>query len=113
MGQRACMAGGHAYRLQFPAWQPELLSTQSPTCRDGIAWTFTVSLATLCLAIILTAVARSNFPRPVNWMGTLIITALGILAVLADNPLTLVLIWAAIDLSELVAQMRVVENLAE
>jgi len=77
---------------------------------DGIAWTFSVSLATFCLAIILTAVARSNFPRPINWMGVLIITSLGILAVLADNPLTLVLIWAAIDLSELVAQMRVVEN---
>jgi hypothetical protein len=43
-------------------------------------------------------------------MGTLILTSLGILAVLADNPLTLVLIWAAIDISELIAQMRVVED---
>ena len=43
-------------------------------------------------------------------MGTLILTALGILAVVADNPLTLVLIWAAIDISELIAQMRVVED---
>ena len=97
--------------LQFPAWQPALLFTQSPTfVADGIAWTFALSLATLCLAIILTAVARSNFPRPINWMGTLILTSLGILAVLADNPLTLVLIWAAIDISELIAQMRVVED---
>jgi hypothetical protein len=97
--------------LQFPAWQPASLFSQSPTfVGDGIAWTFSVSLATLCLAIILTAVARSNFPRPVTWMGVLILTSLGILAVLADNPLTLVLIWAAIDLSELVAQMRVVED---
>jgi hypothetical protein len=97
--------------LQFPAWQPAALFSQSPTfVGDGIAWTFALSLATLCLAIILTAVARSNFPRPVNWMGTLILTALGILAVLADNPLTLVLLWAAIDMSELIAQMRVVED---
>src|SRR5215211_309533 len=97
--------------LQFPAWQPALLFTQSPTfVGDGIAWTFALSLTTLCLAIILTAVARSNFPRPINWMGTLILTSLGILAVLADNPLTLVLIWAAIDISELIAQMRVVED---
>ena len=50
--------------LQFPAWQPEVLFAQSPTfVGDGIAWTFALSLATLCLAIILTAVVRSNFPR--------------------------------------------------
>ena len=97
--------------IKFPTWQPEVLFSQSPTfVGDGIAWTFSLSLATLCLAIILTAVVRSNFPRPINWMGTLILTALGILAVVADNPLTLVLIWAAIDISELIAQMRVVED---
>ena len=99
------------FALQFPAWKPEILFSQSPTfVADGVAWTFAVSLATLCLAIILTAVVRSNFPRPINWMGTLILTLLGILAVLADNPLTLVLIWAAIDISELIAQMRVVKE---
>lgn len=97
--------------LQFPAWQPASLFSQSPTfVGDGIAWTFSLSLSTLCLAIILTAVVRPNFPRPTSWVGTLILTALGILAVLADNPLTLVLIWAAIDISELIAQMRVAEN---
>lgn len=97
--------------IQFPAWQPQILFTQSPTfVGDGIAWIFSLSLATLCLAIILTAVVRSNFPRPINWVGTLILTALGILAVVADNPLTLVLIWSAIDISELIAQMRAVED---
>jgi hypothetical protein len=97
--------------LQFPAWQPASLFSQSPTfVGDEIAWAFSVSLTTLCLAILLTAVVRSNFPRVVNWIGTLILTALGVLAVVADNPLTLVLIWAAIDISELIAQMRVLED---
>jgi len=97
--------------LRFPAWQPDLLFLQSPEFfGDELAWTFAVSLATLCLAIILTAVVRSNFPRPINWTGTLILTALGILAVVADNPLTLVLLWAAIDISELVTQMRLIED---
>ena len=97
--------------LQFPTWQPAVLFSQHPTfVGDGVAWTFAVSLTTLCLAIILTAVVRSNFPRAINWMGTLILTSLGILAVVADNPLTLVLIWAAIDISELIAQIRVVED---
>lgn len=97
--------------LQFPAWQPTSLFSQSPTfVGDEIAWAFAVSLTTLCLAIILTAVVRSNFPRVINWIGTLILTALGVLSVVADNPLTLVLIWAAIDISELIAQMRVMED---
>ena len=99
------------FALQFPAWQPALLFSQSPTfVADGIAWAFAISLTTLCLAIIITAVVRSNFPRVINWMGTLILTSLGVLAVVADNPLTLVLIWAAIDISELIAQIRVVED---
>jgi hypothetical protein len=99
------------FALQFPAWQPALLFSQSPTfVGDEIAWTFAISITTLCLAIILTAAVRSNFPRPINWMGTLILTALGVLAVVADNPLTLVLIWAAIDISELIAQLRVVQD---
>jgi hypothetical protein len=97
--------------LQFPAWQPALLFSQSPTfVGDRLAWTFAVSLTTLCLAIILTAVVRADFPNAGEWIGTLILTSLGILAVVADNPLTLVLIWAAIDLSDLIAQMRVVED---
>jgi len=97
--------------LQFPAWQPALLFSQSPTfVGDEVAWAFAISLTTLCLAILLTAVVRNNFPRTLSWMGTLILTSLGILAVAADNPLTLVLIWSAIDLSELIAQMRVEED---
>lgn len=99
------------FALQFPAWQPTSLFSQSPTfVGDEIAWAFSVSLTTVCLAILLTAVVRSNFPRVINWIGTLIITALGVLSVVADNPLTLVLIWAAIDISELIAQMRVLED---
>jgi hypothetical protein len=99
------------FALQFPAWQPTYLFTQSPTfVADEIAWAFAVSLTTLCLATILTAVVRSNFPRVINWTGTLILAGLGVLAVVADNPLTLVLIWAAIDISELIAQIRAMEN---
>ncbi len=97
--------------LQLPLWKPETLFQQSPFfIADGISWAFALSLVTLCLGVIVTAVARSNFPSPLSWIGVLILTALGILAVTADNPLTLVLIWAAIDLVELISQMRLVED---
>src|SRR5574341_87373 len=97
--------------LQFSIWQPSLLFSQSPTfIADGIAWAFVVSLVALCLSIIITSVVRSNFPQTMSWAGILILTSLGVLAMVADNPLTLVLIWAAIDLAELIAQLRSVED---
>jgi hypothetical protein len=97
--------------LQFSIWQPASLFSQSPTfIADDIAWVFTLSIVTLCLAIIITSVVRSNFPNVVSWIVILILTSLGVLAMVADNLLTLVLIWAAIDLAELIAQMRFVED---
>ena len=97
--------------LQFSIWQPSTLFFQSPTLiADGISWAFSASLSALCLAIIITSVVRANFPSPLTWVGSLVLTSFGILAVVADNPLTLVLIWAAIDLVELVTQMRFVED---
>src|SRR6185436_6210905 len=97
--------------IQLPLWQPVLLFPQSPFfVADGTSWAFAVSLATLCLAVIITAVVRDNFPYPLSWFGILILTTLGILAVTADNPLTLVLLWAAIDASELISQMRIVDE---
>jgi len=98
-------------QIQLPLWQPELLFPQSPFfVADGIAWVFAVSLVSLCLAVIVTAVIRDNFPYPLSWIGILIMTAIGVFAVTADNPLTLVLLWAAIDIAELIAQMRIVED---
>ena len=98
-------------QIQLPLWQPALLFPQSPFfVADRIAWAFAVSLVSLCFAVILTAVARDNFPYPLSWIGILIMTAIGIFAVTADNPLTLVLLWAAIDIAELIAQMRIVED---
>lgn len=92
-------------------WQPEIIFRQSPLfVADGIAWAFALSILTISLAVIVTAVARDNFPSPVSWIGILILTAFGILAVTADNPLTLVLLWAAIDLTEMISQMRFVED---
>src|SRR6266487_3697438 len=97
--------------LQFASWQPTTIFSQSPTfIADDISWLFVFSLITLCLAIVITTVVRAKFPSPISWAGTLILTSFGMLAVVADNPLTLVLIWAAIDLVELIAHMRVVED---
>jgi len=97
--------------LQFASWQPTTIFSQSPTfVADSISWVFVFSLVTLCLAIVITTVVRAKFPSPISWAGTLLLTSLGVLAVVADNPLTLVLIWAAIDLVELIVQIWYVED---
>ena len=97
--------------FQFSLWQPETVFRQSPLfVADGISWAFALSIVTVCVAMILTAVARENFPDPVSWIGVLLLTAFGVLAVTADNPLTLVLLWAAVDITEVISQMRFVES---
>lgn len=97
--------------LQLPLWRPENIFRQSPLfIVDGTSWVFALSVTTICLAVIVTAVARENFPGPVSWAGVLVLTALGVLAVTADNPLTLVLLWAAIDLLEMSSQLWFVED---
>jgi hypothetical protein len=78
----------------FPSW-PILLV-------DRLSWPYTVALGTLALAGILTEVARASEADWSSWSASLVLTALGILAVYAGNPLTLLLTWTAIDLFELV-----------
>ena len=97
--------------FQLPRWEPAslFLETLSFTA-DPLTWPFAFSIATLILAVILTAVARENFPTPLPWAVVLVLGGLGLLAVLADNPLSLLMAWSAIDLTELIAQLRSVEG---
>jgi hypothetical protein len=93
--------------LALPAWQPAGLFADSPAfLADRLSWPYAFSLVTLALAVLLTGVARENFPSAVTWAGTLTLIGMGLLAVTAANPLTLVLVWTAIDLAELVSRLR-------
>ena len=93
--------------LALPSWQPTSLFSESPTfAADRFSWPYALSLITLALAILLTAPVREDFPNSFSWAGSLTLCAIGLLAVTANNPLTLVLVWAALDLTELVAMLR-------
>ncbi len=97
--------------LDLPPWGPSTLFAEAPSfAADRVSWPYAFSLSTLGLAVILTAPARANFPAPFLWAGALALIGLGLLAVLADNPLTLALVWAAIDLTDLVTQLVSVEG---
>lgn len=100
-----------AEHIQISIWQPESLFVQSPAfVADDVGWAFALSIVSLALAIIVTSVVRSNFPSPLAWSSIFVLSSFGILAVVADNPLTLVLIWASLDLAELIIQLRFVED---
>lgn len=97
--------------LELPAWEPASLFKDSPSfLADGLSWAFAISLSTLALAVLVTTVARQNYSEPLPWIGTLTLAGLGILAVTANNPLTLVMIWAAIDMAELITLLRSTEG---
>ena len=97
--------------FQLPHWEPASLFLESLSfTADTLTWPFAFSVSTLILGVILTAAARENFPAPIPWAAILVLGGLGLLAVLADNPLSLLMVWSAIDLTELVSQLRSVDG---
>jgi hypothetical protein len=103
-----------AWQLDLPRrfnpsrWAPTSLFYASPELlADPYAWLYALSLAALAAAVILTSPARAaSVVNPAAWAGTLALAVLGLLAILADNPLTLVLGWTAIDLTEFLNTLR-------
>jgi len=84
----------------LPAWKPEILFGDSPALlADRLSWAYAFSLLTLGLGTLLTSSSDKN---RFAMTGTLSIVAVGMIAVLAKNPLTLVLAWTAIDFAELI-----------
>ncbi len=95
-------------RLAPSLWAPTSLFNTSPDLlAEPYAWLYAISLAALAAAVVLTSPARlSTSVNPAAWAGTLALVGLGLLAILADNPLTLVLGWTAIDLTEFFNTLR-------
>lgn len=92
--------------LKLLPWQPSALFPTSPAFfADRLAWIYAVSLGALAVAYLLTASVRSGFPNAPAWAISLALCGLGLLAVTAENPLTLALVWGALDLVELTAML--------
>ena len=104
-------------RLRLPTtfslsiWAEVALMPKSPKLLvDPVSWPFALALTTLCLAVILTDVGRATETSWVVWAGDLGVTALGVAAVLAGNPVTLVIAWVLIDVMELVVLFQQVSD---
>lgn len=94
-------------RLVLSGWSPVSLFDASPNFwADSYAWLYALSLAALSAAVILTSPARFSVLSPVSWMGSLTLAVVAFLAVMADNILTLVLAWTAVDILEFLNTLR-------
>jgi len=83
-------------------WRPVTYFPDSPKILvDPTSWSVALALATLLLAVILTAPMHQQGVNWHAWASSLALTSFGLLAVLAANPLTLMLAWAAIDILEI------------
>lgn len=67
---------------------------------DNISWPFAAALGALLLALLLSTVIRADIPYPIAWAANAAVTAVGLLAVMADDPLLVLLSWAAMDVVE-------------
>lgn len=95
-------------RLRIPTliplgiWQPEQYFSNSPALLiDGFSWPYAMSLVTLALAVVLCDIVRTSELDWSSWASILALVAIGLVAAMAGNQLTLLLAWAAIDLFEL------------
>ena len=59
-----------------------------------------LGVGTLLLAVVLTDVIRRAETEWWAWAGGFLITAIGLLSILAANPESLLLTWAALDVLE-------------
>lgn len=97
--------------LTLLTWQPNTLFTSPILFRaDGISWPYAISISAVTLTVLLTAAARPIFTNSYTWAGSLALGGLGLLAVTANNPFTLLLVWSALDITELLVQLRSVNG---
>ena len=91
-----------AYVVSLVNWRPVTYFPDSPIILvDSISWPFALALATLVLAVIITVPIRQQGINWHAWASSLALVGFGLLAVLAGNPLTLMLAWAALDILEI------------
>ena len=74
---------------------------------DYQSWPYVLALLTITLAVILTGAARTRYDStPQSWAASLMITALGLIALQSGSSLTLMASWALVDLLELIFLLR-------
>lgn len=77
---------------------------------DGINYPYTIGILSLILAMILVNTLKASSVNPMRWVTILMYAILGLIAVLAANPLTLVIGWALIDITGLIGSLSAAQD---
>jgi hypothetical protein len=89
--------------LQILSWGPRTSYTNSIILSlDEISWPFAAALVTLLMATLLSDVVRAYDLSWSNWASSLMVIAIGLVGIFAENLLTFVLVWMAYDIFVLV-----------
>lgn len=97
--------------ISMQPWEPQTIFIYPISFQaDSLAWAYAVSLSAITLTVLLTAITRPAITNSYTWAGALALGGLGLLAVTANNPLTLLLVWGALDVMELIIQLRSVDG---
>jgi hypothetical protein len=101
------------FDLVSPNWQLAASFNSSVLfTADKISFPLALCIAVLILSILLTSVTQPVYVNSIIWAGIIILGSAGILVVTANNPLTLLLIWASLDLTELIIHLSSVNGRA-
>jgi hypothetical protein len=73
---------------------------------DGINFPYALGISSLVLAALLTSAMKARETNPLSWVSILLLNILGLFAVLADNPLTLVIAWSFLDIAGLISSLN-------
>ena len=99
---------GIPHEIDIGNWQSNIaqhnsLFTSSPTLLlDDFSWAFSLTVISLGICAVMTAVSNIDELNWTSLFGILMVTFLGVFAVQAGNPLSVLLFWTALDLAELV-----------
>lgn len=92
--------------ILLPPWMPSHLFEYAPGWQiDTLSWPYAFLLSITATATLLTAAAR-NENQPRLWAAILTLTGVGLLAISAQDMITLLLTWSVLDLTELAILLR-------
>jgi hypothetical protein len=88
-------------RIPLNSWQFDLtVSSQLEFLIDGISWPFAVTVVLISLAVFLVDSARLQELDTRTLASGQVLGGVGLIAVIAGNPLTLLMSWAVLDIVE-------------
>ena len=99
--------------ISLPTWRiGDLPGAPLSLLLDEISWPFALAVTTLPLAAMLTDVAHLRDQDVRVWASTLALGGVGLIAVVAGTPVTLLLAWTVIDVSDVFVLLRRVQGSA-